>query len=222
MIAITVAGESALQDGPPVKAVFFDFDGVLTTDRTGSITTTRYISQATGIALSAVKSAFARHNADLTLGRRTHAQVWPQVCADLGRSMGIDVLNDAFASTPLNEPMFKLARALRRVHKVGIITDNKIDRIDWLRRQHNLDDMFDPLVVSAEVGSGKGGQEIFLAALRSAGVKASETVFIDNNKDNLVVPGALGMKTYFHDDETNDVEALVRKLQEFGACTGDA
>ena len=205
-----------------IKAVFFDFDGVLTTDKTGSTTTTRYISQKTGVGLSTVKSAFARHNTALTLGKTTHSKIWRQLCDDLGQSLSSSLLDEAFESTPLNNEMFALARALRKSYLVGIITDNKKDRIDYLRRQHNLDALFDPVVVSAEVGSDKGEQNLFLIALRSAGVKACEAVFIDNNKANLIAPDALGMKTCFHDDERNDVQLLVKQLQEIGVSIGDA
>ena len=206
----------------PIKAVFFDFDGVLTTDKTGSTTTTRHISQRTGIALPAVKAAFARHNAALTLGRTTHENVWPRICDDLGRPLDISLLQEAFESTPLNEPMFALARRLKRAHVVGIITDNKKDRIDCLRRRHGLDALFDPVLVSAEVGSDKGDPAIFLAALRGAGVRPTEAVFIDNSEDNLAAPRALGMKACFHDDVANDIDALIAKLQEFGVVVGDA
>ena len=205
-----------------IKAVFFDFDGVLTTDKTGSTTTTRYISQTTGIALSAVKAAFSRHNAALTLGKTTHDQVWRQLCDELGQPVSFSLLHEAFESTPLNEQMFNLVRRLKRTYLVGIITDNKKDRVDHLRRQHGLNELFSPVIVSAEVGSDKGHPDIFLAALRSAGVRANEAVFIDNNKDNLVAPEALGMKVCFHDDEANDIEALVKKLKEIGVVVGDA
>ena len=205
-----------------IKAVFFDFDGVLTTDKTGSTTTTRYISQKTGVGLSTVKSAFARHNTALTLGKTTHSKIWRQLCDDLGQSLSSSLLHEAFESTPLNKEMFTLARALRPAQLVGIITDNKKDRIDYLRRLHSLDALFDPVVVSAEVGSDKAEQSIFLTALRSAGVKACEAVFIDNNKENLIAPDSLGMKTFIHDDEKNDVQLLVKRLQEIGVAIGDA
>jgi putative hydrolase of the HAD superfamily len=39
------------------KAVFFDFDGVLTLDRTGSLTTNRYLNQTTGIPLERIDAA---------------------------------------------------------------------------------------------------------------------------------------------------------------------
>jgi putative hydrolase of the HAD superfamily len=199
-----------------IKAVFFDYDGVLTKDKTGSLTTTRYISDASGIDRAVVAAAFARHNHALTLGRKTHAQIWQELCSELGRDISISLLYEAFESTPLNEDMFALARTLKKHHCVGIITDNKKDRIDHLKRSQNLEDLFDPIVVSAELGIDKASSEIFLKALDLAGVRAAEAVFIDNNRDNLVAPHALGMRTVFHDEAANDLQALIDTLAAFG------
>ena len=205
-----------------IKAVFFDYDGVLTTDKTGSLTTTRYLSKATGIGLSAVRAAFSRHNSDLTLGRKTYLQIWQEVSSELGKDLDIRLLFNAFESTPVNTGMFSLARELKRKHLVGIITDNKKDRIDHLKKHQDLESLFSPIVVSAEIGVEKQSNEIFLHALHLAGVSAEEAVFIDNSKDNLVAPSALGIKTVFHDDEKNDIEALSETLKAFGMLAKDA
>jgi HAD superfamily hydrolase (TIGR01509 family) len=205
-----------------IKAVFFDYDGVLTTDKTGSLTTARYLSRATGIDLSALRVAFSHYNQDLTLGKITHSQIWDDLCKSLGKNMCIDLLYDAFESTPLNQGMFSLARKLKKSHSVGIITDNKKDRIEHLKQHQELESLFSPIVVSADVGLDKKSPEIFLLALRFAGVSAEESVFVDNNHDNLVAPSALGIKTVFHDDETNDIEALLKTFKTLGLVISDA
>lgn len=205
-----------------IKAVFFDYDGVLTTDKTGSLTTARHLSKATGIELSLVKAAFSRFNRDLTLGKTTHSQVWHEICSALGQELDIRLLFEAFESTPMNAVMFSLARELKKTHLVGIITDNKKDRIDHLKRHQDLESIFSPIVVSAEVGADKKSDKIFLRALTLAHVTAEETVFIDNNEDNLVAPSALGIKVVFHDDEKNDIEALSETLKALGMLACDA
>ena len=45
-----------------IKAVLFDFDGVLTIDKTGSATITNYISNTCGIPLENVKSCYYKFN----------------------------------------------------------------------------------------------------------------------------------------------------------------
>ena len=205
-----------------IKAVFFDYDGVLTTDKTGSLTTTRHLSQATGVDASTVKSALGRYNKDLALGKTTRSRIWPEFCSVLGQELSISLLYAAFESTPMNAGMFSLARKLKKSHSVGIITDNTKDRIDHLKQFQDLESLFSPIVVSAEVGADKGSTEIFLHALRRAGVSAEEAIFIDNNKDNLVAPDALGIRTIFHDDEQNDIEALFKTFKTLGVLAQDA
>src|SRR5690349_5903612 len=93
---------------PMIRFVFFDYDGVLTTDRTGSLTTCRYISAATGVPVEQLRRAFAVHQADLTLGRTTHERVWPDICARVGVPLPLGLLQEAFDSTPANVRMFDL------------------------------------------------------------------------------------------------------------------
>jgi putative hydrolase of the HAD superfamily len=88
--------------------------------------------------------------------------------------------------------------------------------MDRLRRFASLDAVFDPIVVSAEVGAGKAGTLIFERALQSVGIAPGESVFIDNSQDNLAAPRRLGMHAIHFDDEANDVAALAGALQALG------
>ena len=198
----------------PTRAIFFDFDGVLTRDQTGSLTTLSYLSEKTGVGLGELQAAFKKYNTDLNLGRVTHREVWTDVCNAIGRPIDEALLLPAFESTPMNAGMLELARALKEHYFVGIITDNKQDRIDHLKVQLGLAALFDPIVVSAEVGSSKKGSLIFQHALSYLGIAPSESIFIDNSEENLVAPRALGMNTVHFDDEKNDVQALVATLKE--------
>ena len=207
---------------PAIKAVLFDFDGVLTTDKTGSLTTTRYLSARTGIELSRVQSVFRRFNSDLTLGKTTHEQIWEEVCRALGQAMSIDSLREAFENTPLSTRMLDLAKRLRAWHSVGIVTDNKKDRIDLLKKIHDLPALFDPIVVSAEVGVGKEDPKIFLEALHLLRINPHECIFIDNNRENLFAPSSVGIKTIHFDDEKQDFNELLAALNAHGAAVSDA
>ena len=195
-----------------IRAIFFDFDGVLTTDKTGSVTTIRYLSEKTGIDQNAMWEAFAPFNDDLLYGRTSHAKIWPAICRHLGKGIDIGLLSGAFESTPMNQDMLELAKSLKRTCAIGIITDNKKDRIDFLKLHAGLDALFSPIVVSAECGSGKDGPDIFLRALEYVDMTPHEAIFIDNSKRNLLAAAALGMQTIYFDDSRNDVQGLVAAL----------
>jgi putative hydrolase of the HAD superfamily len=201
----------------PVRAIFFDYDGVLTLDTSGSLTTNRFVSERSGIPYDRVANAFRRHNQALNEGASSYAEIWPAVCADLECDLPLDLLMEAFASTPINEPMLELARDLRRRCHVGIITDNKMDRMEYLTRHQRLRDVFDPIIVSAEVGATKTDGRIFQAALRALGVDAVDSLFIDNTASNLIAASAVGIKTVWFDEKTNDVSRLAQRLAvDFG------
>lgn len=197
-----------------MKAILFDFDGVLTTDKTGSLTTLRYLSAQTGISHEKLSSAFKTFNGDLNLGKVTHEEIWPALCDALGSAIDLSLLPRAFESTPVNAGMFDLALRLRNTYFVGIITDNKKDRIDHLKAHLGLPELFDPIVVSAEIGCGKSEVGIFREALSRLSVEAKECVFIDNSEGNLRVAKSFGMNVVHFDDEANDIAALVNTLTE--------
>lgn len=199
-----------------IRTIFFDYDGVLTTDKNGSLTTCRYLSEASGIAPSTISAALQPYAGELFTGKVRHVEIWPGVCKTLGTDLDIRLLFEAFESTPLNEPMVSLARKLRGKHSVGIITDNPIDRMDHLRAHQNLDALFDPIVASADVGSSKHGQEIFLSAMSRASVEPEQCIFIDNSEPNVVMARTLGMHAIFHDDGKNDIDALANELRRVG------
>ncbi len=204
-----------------IRTIFFDYDGVLTTDKSGSLTTFRYLSQACGIAASRISAAFGPYAEDLFTGRVSHAEIWHPACQALGEILDIRLLAGAFDSTPMNPGMFSLAQRLKTSHAMGIITDNNKERMDHLRKHQGLNALFNPIVVSAEFGSGKHGQEIFLHALSLAGVAPDECVFIDNSEANLGVARAVGMHAIFHDDEKNDLGVLMSELALLGVCLND-
>lgn len=203
-----------------IKAVFFDYDGVLTRDKTGSLTMNRFLSEQTGIPYDRVCRAFQRHNGKLNEGESTYADVWPAICAELEHDLPRNLLIRAFESTPVNDEMLRLARGLKSHYSVGIITDNKKDRIEYLRQYQRLPDVFAPIIVSAEVRCTKTDPRIFEWAMASLGVNPENTVFIDNSPSNLVAATALGINTVFFDDERNDVAGLAQSLAtNFGVST---
>lgn len=199
-----------------IKAIFFDFDGVLTTDSSGSDTICRNISNGSGVPFETVRESYNNHVADLVLGRKRYADIWDEFCKGLGKQVDVGILKDVYANIPLNTKMFEVVRELHAHYMLGIITDNLRDRLDTLVEQYQLGDLFSHNICSADIGSGKHNQEIFKAALDQSGFKPEESIFIDNKEKNLVVPKEMGFHTYYHDDAKNDVQAFKIWLAEQG------
>lgn len=202
------------------RAVLFDLDGVLTTDRTGSESTVKSLSRHTGLPVETLLTAYRRHNREMLCGQLTHADIWPEMCAEVGRAIPFALLHTAFIETPMDGAMLDLARDMKAAGcLIGLVTDNKVDRIDAILDHHDLRGLFDVVTISARVGSGKRERASFddaLAKLNAVAgpVEARDCIFIDNTAHNLVVPAEIGFATYLFDDAKRDAEALRAALQE--------
>lgn len=171
-----------------IQAVLFDFDGVLTIEKTGSAAITEYIAKRCGLPAEQVRSCYRRYNQALLLGEMTHAEIWPAFCEALGQRLDYQLLTDSFRATELDADMLHLLRQLRTEYRIALVTDNKSDRIRTILECNNLDDLFDAVAVSAELGSGKTDRRIFDYVLDQLDLRPEECVFIDNAGKNLIVP----------------------------------
>jgi len=55
--------------------------------------------------------------------------------------------------------------------------------------KYKLNEKFDSLTLSADVGSLKDSKEIFEDALNKLNINSEEAIFIDNTEKNLIIPG---------------------------------
>ncbi|MBE6550547.1 MAG: HAD family hydrolase [Ruminococcaceae bacterium] len=196
-----------------IKAVLFDFDGVLTIDKTGSTTTINYIANTCNIPLDNVKANYYKFNKQLLLGETTHQEIWQEFCESLGQSVDYDILLDSFRETRLDERMIALVKELKEKYLIGMVTDNKYDRISTILNYRGLNQYFDVVAISASVHSGKESRNIFDHALNKLNVNVNECVFIDNTEKNLIVPKQMGMSTILFNDDNRDHELFRRDLQ---------
>jgi len=198
-----------------IKAIFFDFDGVLAIETTGADAISRALSEQTGIPIEVLSPVYHRHADHLVKNHKRYETILKPLNDELKTNLTIEDIVAATKTSTHNKDMLTLAQDLRSAGYItGIITDNNADRIDVLRELFNLND-FSPLIVSGDIGHGKWQDAtIFEIALAQASVKPHESLFIDNTSNNLLVPERMGMQTYWHDDQINDVPAFRSHLSK--------
>lgn len=197
-----------------MKAILFDFDGVLTIDKYGSDSILRYLAENTEVPFDKLKWEYYHVNKGLLYGEYTHADIWVDFCKSVGSEIDFGILVNSFIHTPLDEKMFSIVRGLKKKYLIGMITDNKVDRINTILAHHKLTELFDVVTISAECKCGKNQRKIFDITLEALGVAPEDSVFIDNSAKNLVVPQELGMHTILFDDEKRDIEGFRNELAE--------
>ncbi|MBU4246327.1 MAG: HAD family phosphatase [Nanoarchaeota archaeon] len=199
-----------------IKAIFFDFDGVLTNFGFGAYNVCFNLHNETGIELEKLLTCYFRHCNGLDTGKISHSDFWEGFCKCTSKKIDISLLDSAFRNTPVNEKMLALSEKLRKNYKVGIITDNTKARFGAIVDEFRLREKFDAIILSADVGSTKKEERIFKVALDALKVKPEECVFIDNSKKNLEIPARMGFKTLFFDFEKKDFVGLIKELSATG------
>jgi putative hydrolase of the HAD superfamily len=111
------------------------------------------------------------------------------------------------------EEVWDIAAAFkRRGGRTAILSNGVPGVINRVRRQRRLQDYFDVVIVSCEVGCTKPDSRIYEVCLGRLGARAEATLFVDDRLENLEGAARLGIKTlHFVGDES--VEALRRAVE---------
>jgi putative hydrolase of the HAD superfamily len=99
-----------------------------------------------------------------------------------------------FAGDSLDLTLVSWVRRLRKDYQVGILSNAWDDLRARLEQDWKIAHLFDPIIISAELGVMKPEPAIYRAALESFRRKPSEVVFIDDQWDNIQAAVSLGMK----------------------------
>jgi len=199
-----------------IKTILFDYDGVMTIDKTGTESICNYISNTLGIDKNVFEKEYRKYNKDLLYGKPT-SEIWEELCKSINKNISLSILYDSYKNTPINMEMHELVLKIKDKNiKTGLITDNKADRIDYINKIFNLDKYFDIISVSGKLGYGKESDKIFIKTLEELKIKPEESIFIDNHENNLIIPNKMGIKTIYFNDEEKDMAKLVYKIREYG------
>lgn len=197
-----------------IKGFFFDFDGVITIEKSGTYTIVSYLSQYLGLPYDTVLKAYSKYNNAMLIGEISHADMWSQFCSDLGTSLERRVLEDSFLNVSIDRNIINIITRLKQTHYTGIITDNKEDRVRTILSRKDLSALFDDVIISSVVHAQKNSKHIFEEALRASGLSPSESVFIDNTPRNLEIPCKMGFHTIYFDDTKRDYLSLQETISQ--------
>ena len=106
----------------------------------------------------------------------------------------------------------ELIRRLRGRYRMSVLSNADLSLAQRLRDAH-ISDLFDDVIVSAEVGVAKPEPRIYALAAERLGLSAPECVFIDDAERNVEAARATGMQVvYFLVDRGDDLEDQLRML----------
>ena len=103
---------------------------------------------------------------------------------------------------PVTENRLQRLRELREKGVRLFLLSNTND-MHWQYCGHQLDGCFERVFLSYEMRLAKPDTAIFAEVLRQADIDAHDTLFIDDNADNIAAAASLGIKT-FHNQNIDD------------------
>ncbi|MFN8401783.1 MAG: HAD family phosphatase [Anaerolineales bacterium] len=198
-----------------IKAVFFDFGGVI--QRTEYQAPRQQLAQRFGMEYEDIDNiVFNSPTAkQATVGDIPVNKHWEAVAKRLkvDKKEIEKVEAEFFAGDLLDLSILEYLRSLRPRYVTGLISNAWSDMREYLIRK-KIDDAFEHLTISAEVGVAKPEAKIYQLALEQAQVKAGEAVFVDDVLANIEACEAVGMKGIHFKDPHASIEQLKKLLKE--------
>jgi epoxide hydrolase-like predicted phosphatase len=138
---------------------------------------------------------------------------WQAVARALGVSQPeADKIIDAFFSGDrADETLLGYLRSLRPEHKVGLISNAWSGLRSFITRQ-KFEDVFDEMIISAEVGLVKPDPRIYRLALEKLGAQPGESVFLDDVLVNVEAARSAGMSAIQFTQPETALEELKKLL----------
>ncbi|QDY65793.1 HAD family phosphatase [Glutamicibacter halophytocola] len=190
-----------------VDTVYFDYGGVMTGPVPETIDAWVAAEGIVPASFSRVLNAWMSRSVpgatpirDLETGALPPDQFEAKLAAELETRDGSSVppeglLGRIFAQLHPDEHMFNLAAELRGLGlRVGLLSNSWGPSYPWDR----IDPIFDPVVISEQVGLRKPDRRIYQHAVQKAGAIPERTLFIDDAEANLQGAGQLGLRTLLH------------------------
>ena len=179
-----------------IKAVLFDFTGVLTTSRVW-FTLAEKLSARFGLEKKLISDILYEHEAMLMRGRKSTHDFWEENFKKL--EIPLDVFKEEFSHWyVLNPEVLEIAGELKKKFRLVIFSDN-FDAVTSTIRADPALKIFDEMFFSNEMHKTKQEEGTFEDVLEKLKLKPKECVFIDDKEKNLEPAKALGIKTVLFD-----------------------
>jgi len=198
-----------------IRAVYFDLGGIIV--RTGDREPRTKLAERLGMTYEELAKAVFENESSLraSLGAVSPQEHWADVIQRLGLppSEADSVRQEFFAGDSLDLDLINFLRSLRPKYRTGLLSNAWSDMRAYLIGQ-NIADVFDTIVISAEVGIMKPDARIYQLALEKLGVAPAEAVFVDDFIVNIEGARAVGMYAIQFTRPDQTLEELKKLLQD--------
>ena len=191
-----------------IKTIIFDFGGVIGTD-----SDTIFIDVLTnnGMEKQEAVKIWEKHWPKLKDGTESVKKIWESVQNQLSCDIS-KIINEYENKIQVYSDVFNICKKLKSDgYKLGILANESLEWMNIKREKGNLNQIFDKVYSSADIGLCKPNKESYEFVLKSLGSKPGETLFIDNKEQNTKTAENIGLNTILFIDS----KQLKKELASF-------
>jgi len=119
-----------------------------------------------------------------------------------------EMIKENRATRKINQELVEIIRSLKnKNYKIGLLSNNYVELRQEIQ-DLGLADLFDTIVISAEVGFYKPQPEIFQILFNKLGVQNNEVVFVDDTPNSLSGAKSIGYTSILFTDNQKFKEDL--------------
>jgi epoxide hydrolase-like predicted phosphatase len=196
----------------PIRAVIFDFGGVLM--RTHDYAGRRKWEARLGLEKGGLEAIVFGSDVSTQgmLGEAPMEAAWQHVADALhvGPAELEELQRDFWSGDRIDQELVDFLAGLRPRYKTGLLS-NAWDNARRLFREFGLDRAFDVMVISAEERLAKPDARIYHIALDRLGVRPEEAVFVDDMAANVAAAQSIGLRGI----QFQSTEQTIRQVQDY-------
>jgi len=172
-----------------IKAIIFDSGNVIGKSKIGVYD---IISNKTKISKEKVKESIKDIIHESQIKEIEENVFWKRVDGRLGTTLKKDSkkISRALSYFEIDKGVIGIIRKLGK-YKRGLISNISSS---YIKKRANVNNLFNVVIRSCEIGYRKPSKEIYLLALKELGVNPKETVYVDDTKDHVEMAENLGLK----------------------------
>jgi putative hydrolase of the HAD superfamily len=196
-----------------LRAVFVDFGGVIMRTEDKGPRTRQ--AERLGMSFHDLERIFfeSDSSARASTGEIPEEAHWQSVAKTLGvsRTETETIIAEFFSGDRVNTALLDFLRGLRPERKVGLISNAWSGLRAFITRE-KFEDVFNEMIISAEVGLVKPDPRIYHLALEKLGMLPGESIFLDDVLVNVEAARSVGMSAIQFSQPEKTLEELKQLL----------
>ncbi len=189
-----------------IKAIIFDWHGVL--DQVVIDGFLEILSKNSRFSIERINQIIVPLEKKMIVGNLSREKYIEELMEEaVMKKSDVEKAFNYVVSVEKNEELWIRLPQLKKNYKIGLVSDAWPEKTSLIKHKFILEHFFDTTLFSSDVKMAKSDKKIYLLACELLNVLPSETLFIDDNENNIRFAKSLGFEVclFRGNDDLNDI-----------------